>query len=74
MAKKTLDDMKAELVDVFNLAVQFGKEDYTFDNNESHQAAAIALLAATQAAQGIIAIEREQREAKLAGPFRLDKP
>lgn len=57
-----LDEVKGELYKAFNLAIRYGHHDYAYNNNESHQAAALSLQAAAEIAKAIVAIEQVQEE------------
>ena len=56
---KTLTELQRDLYDGFNLAMAKAKQDYSYDNNPSHQAGAQALIAAGSIATAIVAVERQ---------------
>ncbi|TAL36878.1 MAG: hypothetical protein EPN97_06085 [Alphaproteobacteria bacterium] len=64
MKSENLDDLKGRLYEAFDRVVDIAKEDLEVGTIPNRTLAAELLKSASQMAQGIAAIEREQREAR----------
>lgn len=64
MKSENLDDLKGRLYEAFDQVIDTAKADLNMNNISNRTLAAEMMKAASQMAQGIAVIEREQREAR----------